>query len=124
MACGPAGRMAREDSDQVDRALVRAGLRVVPQAVRRALPGSVVAVEVLAEAVVAAGLAVPAVVVLADVGAVGQVSEIGQDGEAIRMLPGVRVLSSAIAATVVNRPFAGCFPCRFAIQPWMPGHSH
>ena len=53
-----------------------------------------------------------------------QVSEIGQDGEAIRMPPGVRVLSSAIAATVVNRQFAGCFPCRFATQPWMRGHSH
>ena len=115
--------MAPEDSDQVDRALVLVGVRAVPQAVRRALPGSVVALEVLAEAVVAVGSAVRAAVVLADAAAVIPVSAIALDAEAIRMLLVAPGLSSAIAATVVNSQFAGCFPCRFATQPWMPGHS-
>ena len=88
------------------------------------LPGSVVAREVLAEAVVAAGSEVRAAVVLADAAAVVPVNAIAPDAEAIRMLLVAPVLSSAIAETVVNSQFAGCFPCRFATQPWMHGHFH
>ena len=103
-----------------DRAVVQIGV----QAVLRTLRGLVVAREVLAVAVVAVGSAVRAEVVLADVAVVVPVSRTRPDAEAIRMLLVAPVLSSAIAATVVNRPFAGCFPCRFATQPWMHGHFH
>ena len=120
MKCVPAARMAREDSDRADRAWVLVEMLAVP----RELPDSVVALEVLAEGVAAVGSAVRAAVGLADAAAVIPVSAIAPDAEAIRMLLVAPVLLSAIAATVVNRPFAGCFPCRFATQPWMLGHFH
>lgn len=108
--------MVREDLDRADPASVLVGLRVD----RPELLGSV-AEEALEEAAVSAGEVAEA---LADAaaGAV-RVSEIGPDAGAIRMLPEVPVLSSAIAVIADGKPCMGWSSCRFAIQLWTHGHS-